>query len=1488
MKRERARRMTTESQATDAAGASAAAAAREPDWSEWAGPDGELGLAILAKNKDRLESYKAQPLDVSEHANQELRLAHGGYADRQIVELTQNSADSMISRGNGSIEVVLTQDTLYFADNGSQFDEDGVTTLRHLYLSEKTGDQIGQFGVGFKSLLRVSDAIEIFSHPCSFEFDRVWSRREINQVVSDRDSERCPMMRLALPFDPKPEFLTDSTLKRLAIDYEKVIRVHLKSDEASRLSCQIDSFPSKFLLLVDHVNGIKFEDMTRDSLRTVRVERSGDELLLFRDGKRESWRRFTAQHMLTDRAIVDRGETDQSSTVDLMWVVPTTALGARGKFWKYFPTLVNSLVPGILNAPWKGEDRLNLDSGDFNNELIDEMAALIATNIGHLSTETDPARHLDALPPREEGMYTDWPKKLRRGIFRRLNQSEIVPDRDGVLRKPSDIHYPPETILPATTTSALDLYAQSPYAPPNSLHVSATSRDRWVRVEELNDPTGRRKRSGGEGARHPSFGRWLEALTSGKSGQDAVAASRDAIQVAVSLGESVRPNMRYLGQIILTRSRQWRRLDQVFLPSPNGMQDGDSDELVHVGLMDDAATLAALKDLGVEELSRKLRFRDKLNAYWNQNTDAKDLWRVLKSAVSKTDQRDVVELVKRKKDYRSKFPVRAANGRWRPLRSVIWPGKIVDADHVRVDTTFHSTEAEEEILDSLGVWDAPRGRAKIEGEPDYQAYTDELRKRYRDDIGRRVWESKLTVVDDSRVGPLIVMRSLPDAGKVQYTERLLKLDETFVKWTVKHEDSDAYRPKEYDSYSLHFLRQNGVVSDGQGGVVPLVKADKHLSALRELRKLSTWNKIKGAFRFDEPSVSTEVCEAVEPEDEELIIDAWPGLQSKLCAEDRTLEVVRCSGIAVRGVLDPKCRHFVDGRRVYVVRSDDRQELESVNFALSLKLSAADIARVLRYEDQEVEALRRQVRECATDAERLLMAVDEADLRAGLPETLVAYKERDGSRLSDIPLAEAAIATYDSGTLKHYQHQLSRLNPPNQWAGGPRTVGFVRSLGFPVDWAGTRNQRRDPFEEVDGPFTLKPLHDYYQERIAERIVDMLQPQSSVRRGMLSLPTGAGKTRVAVEGTVRAMLEHRSIKSVLWVADRDELCEQAVESWRQVWRCFGEGETQLRISRMWGGQPPPEATTHTHVIVASIQTLHAKLKSNIREYDFIKSVDLVIFDEAHRSITRSSISVQNDIGFTLRQGATEPYLMGLTATPYRGHNEDETRRLVNRYGSNRLDDDAFPDSVTDSERVVQYLQGRGILAKAKHGKPIDGVRIELNEKELAWIRDNNLLSRSAETSIARDSARTERIIDAYNEQVKSVDPDAPTIIFATSVEHAMTLAAELSGLGVVARAVSGGTDRGTRRRIVEEFKREDGDIKVLVNYGVFREGFDAPRTKVIIVARPVWSPNLYFQMIGRGLRGPENGGNSESLIINVRDNIENYERKLAFTEVDWLWD
>ena len=253
---------------------------------------------------------------------------------------------------------------------------------------------------------------------------------------------------------------------------------------------------------------------------------------------------------------------------------------------------------------------------------------------------------------------------------------------------------------------------------------------------------------------------------------------------------------------------------------------------------------------------------------------------------------------------------------------------------------------------------------------------------------------------------------------------------------------------------------------------------------------------------------------------------------------------------------------------------------------------------------------------------------------------------------------------------------------------------------------------------------------------------------------------------------------------------------------------------------------------------------------------------------------------ELGLTRWRMAHEPLLIGLTATPYRGHDERETARLVNRYGRNRLDAGAFASD--DPETVIGELQAMRVLARADHAT-IDGGEFSLSVDELRQSQQTPWLPRSVESRIAGDLKRTRRIIRAYRERI---EPDWPTLIFATSVEHSQTVAALLTSEGVKARAVSANTESAIRRGVVKEFR--EGAIKVLVNYGIFQEGFDAPKTRALVVARPVYSPNLYFQMIGRGLRGVKNGGNDRCFILNVKDNVENFERRLAFSDLDWLWD
>ena len=58
-------------------------------------------------------------------------------------------------------------------------------------------------------------------------------------------------------------------------------------------------------------------------------------------------------------------------------------------------------------------------------------------------------------------------------------------------------------------------------------------------------------------------------------------------------------------------------------------------------------------------------------------------------------------------------------------------------------------------------------------------------------------------------------------------------------------------------------------------------------------------------------------------------------------------------------------------------------------------------------------------------------------------------------------------------------------------------------------------------------------------------------------------------------------------------------------------------------------------------------------------------------------------------------------------------------------------------------------------------------------------------------------------------------------------------------------------------------------VMFNYGVLTAGFDAPRTRCVIIARPTTSLVLYSQMAGRAMRGPRAGGNRTAEIMTVAD-------------------
>ncbi|MEU9972431.1 DEAD/DEAH box helicase family protein [Streptomyces sp. NPDC051014] len=615
-----------------------------------------------------------------------------------------------------------------------------------------------------------------------------------------------------------------------------------------------------------------------------------------------------------------------------------------------------------------------------------------------------------------------------------------------------------------------------------------------------------------------------------------------------------------------------------------------------------------------------------------------------------------------------------------------------------------------------------------------------------------------------------------------------------------------------------------------------------------------------------------------------LIELYPALRQRLNSGNRNSVVQLCSELE-EVIRTPNGAHASpldavrqDGTVKVRVPLDPEPMLRLIDRELGLGLGAAGCRAVLEHQDRmardtELKAALKAVREATDVVAKIELLVGADALRTGLPEGLMEaeLQAADGVEPTGRRIAQMAFNAHGDGVLQQHARDVQARfpNAPVAYGGSSAAVAFVSELRLPVAFAGSRTPSPPPFETVEGPRDFPSLHGYQEDlvRNISTMLDRLAPQ----RGMLSLPTGAGKTRVTAEAVIRWVKRVGNLKGpLLWIAQTEELCEQAVQSWKFVWSKVG-AERPLTISRLWSTNEVGDVVDHPHLVVATDAKLERCLDTD--QYAWLRQAALVIVDEAHTAISRRYTEILGQLGLT--QYETGRHLLGLTATPFRNRNEEETRRLAGRFGNRRLDEGVFP-----SGDPYHDLQDWGMLAQVEH-RTLEGGSIELTRDEKTHADRMAMLSRSAEQRLADDHARSRRIVDS----VAELPDDWPTLLFATSVDHAKYLAAMLNDRGIRSAAVDSTTNAQDRRTRVENFR--NGRIRVLTNYGVLTQGFDAPATRAVVVARPVYSTNVYQQMIGRGLRGPLNGGKDSCLILNISDNVTNFDTDLAFTEFEHLW-
>jgi len=1541
----------------------------------WAGVDSVVARAVEEQTRRVLDTYRVEPGRVEEDANLERSAAEGAYAKRQVFELLQNAADALRDQP-GRCEVLLTDSTLYVANQGSPLSAKGVETLMAAHRSVKRDEQIGRFGLGFKSVLAVSDSPRLFSRSGSLLFDREEAVRRISQVVPG--APHYPISRVATATDPKVWATRDPELKKLMEWATTVVVLPLRTGH-DIIAESMRTFPAQFVLFSPHVTELGFDDRVNESARLIGLKTNeAGEFDLLDSNRRARWVVVSRRHRPTKAAFADGGYQAARDAVQIQWAVPIEGAQTRlGSFWAYFPTSDGTTLSGIVNAPWKlADDRASLLNGAFNEELLTEvLPSLVVEALPRLVPEDRPAAVIDALPARGKEARNDADDMINEPIMRAVSRVACIPTMAGGLAHPVDVRLHPDGV----DLDDIRMWASGCVDPQNWVHQSIVSPERRSKVSRLmayHERTAESLRD------------WVEHLVDAAPEDKAVEASGLAVRLVARLCSKVPEAREELlrARVLLLEdgTRHVCRAGEVFV---RGSESETGRLFIDPVLASDRDVIAALSELGIHVLDRAGHLKAELAARpirWE---------RVWPSSRRMTPQdaevvfRDILGA-----GALARLQVRSHSGIFRGAGELYLPGVIVPADGSRdrsrlVDPRYHKDDLE--LLSRLGMVSEPQLYSDPLREPWRTAAEATLRDKFRERSGRqRTPDSAVQVLAHKIPWPMEPMTDLSAEGRAALMDRLLVLlsgDETWEVGLNHGGDRMAFRHPVWNLARRHgFMRtqaglqpvarclaydESNAIVDGVQQPLPYVspavtrQASAALKLKRDVANLMPphweglfhdaggWDQPRrtllyawGAFLGQAPpnalkvgrgrghadvpashvAVATtddvyeslltaeipvvrvsnddagplianwgmhegsgmlvETLEAVREGDPIPIIDAYPPLRNKLEPEQHDLLLQKCSALELQtstptGQRSRPLPYRLDSRTLLTTARRDEDILRHIAEALELRISPATVLRQIR---EGVRTRRRQqIIETGDVLAKLVLAIGRKDLIGGIPSSAIdTLRAELGRPLTDEELAGLALAVHGYDVLQNHRAVLDRngLEPPSQWAGRGPAREWVKRYGFPAEYAGFTGESRPPEIEIEGPPTLKPLHDY-QETIAARIKALLAPDSEDRRGLVPLPTGAGKTRVAVQALVEHMVSTPGDVRVVWVAETEELCEQAVQTWSYIWRAMGDSARALTLSRLWGSGSATERDG-LQVVVATIAKLDAiqdnQTGSWKEGYGWLARPAMIVVDEAHKSIAPSYSRALSRLGGAARTADMTTPLVGLTATPFRGYDERGTDELIKRYHRNRLDLGVFGD-----QDPYTVLQGREILARVRH-QELQGASVELSAKELENLEQFRQIPDRAERALGDDSSRNRRILESLLE----LPSDSSVLLFAASVDNARVLAALLSYHGIEARAVSGTTDRFARRRYIEDFRR--GDIRVLTNYNVFTEGFDVPSVDAVYVTRPTYSPNVYQQMVGRGLRGPKNGGSEEVLIVNVADNITNYGEQLAFRHFDHLWN
>jgi len=351
--------------------------------------------------------------------------------------------------------------------------------------------------------------------------------------------------------------------------------------------------------------------------------------------------------------------------------------------------------------------------------------------------------------------------------------------------------------------------------------------------------------------------------------------------------------------------------------------------------------------------------------------------------------------------------------------------------------------------------------------------------------------------------------------------------------------------------------------------------------------------------------------------------------------------------------------------------------------------------------------------------------------------------------------------------------------------------------------------------------------------SKRILNLLQKEAldglskahaaGEKTGLVVLPPGSGKTRIAAE-------DASAIKAtrVLYVAHTHEILDVAQSEFEAK---FGV-QSVIRLERA-------SALDNLSQVNIATMPLHARRVDKLSP----AQVDYLVIDEFHHAAAKSYRRVLEKL--------SPPFLLGLTATPFRGDQQNILRLCNNTIIVNH---------------ALRFGIETGVLCPYHYFGCFDNVDYsQIHHNGIAYsVRD---LERALIIP-ERDRA----IIRKWQDKAEG----KPTIAFCCTINHAERVAESFAANGINALAYTSEMQRDQRLKVVSEFKA--GKISVLCVVDVLNEGADLPFVECLLFLRPTESKRVFFQQLGRGLR--RYSGKPHCIVVDFIGNFKNANRIIEY--------